>query len=57
MKSEMRKKLAQLPFEEKIRRVSQLIQLSRDVRTPSRETADKIRKVGEHEIKRERSGR
>ena len=32
MKSEMRKKLAQLPFEEKIRRVSELIRLSRKVK-------------------------
>ncbi|HWY49988.1 MAG TPA: hypothetical protein VNW72_00750 [Chthoniobacterales bacterium] len=32
MKSEMRQKLAQLPFEEKIRKVSELIRLSRKVK-------------------------
>ncbi|MGH8102154.1 MAG: hypothetical protein ACREIW_12715 [Chthoniobacterales bacterium] len=32
MKSEMRQKLAQLPFEEKIRKVSELIQLSRKIK-------------------------
>ena len=58
MKSEMRHKLAQLPFEEKIRRVGQLIQLSRKVKAQRIwESAEKICKVGEHEIERERSGR
>jgi hypothetical protein len=32
MKPEMRHKLAQLPFEEKIRKVSELIQLSRKLK-------------------------
>jgi hypothetical protein len=32
MKSEMRQKLAELPFEEKVRRVGELIQLSRKVK-------------------------
>ena len=32
MKPEMRQKLAQLPFEQKIRRVSELIRLSRKVK-------------------------
>ena len=32
MKPEMRQQLARLPFEEKIRKVSELIQLSRDVK-------------------------
>jgi hypothetical protein len=41
MKPEMRRKLAQLPFEEKIRKVSQLIQLSRKLNAQrTRETAD-----------------
>ena len=35
MKSEMRQKLAQLPFEEKIRKVGELIQLSRKVKASS----------------------
>lgn len=38
MKPEFREKLAQLPFEEKIRRVGELIQLSRKVKT--RRTGD-----------------
>jgi hypothetical protein len=33
MKAEFRHKLAQLPFEEKIRRVDELIRLSRKVKT------------------------
>jgi hypothetical protein len=33
MKREMREKLAQLPFEEKIRRVGELIRLSREIKT------------------------
>jgi hypothetical protein len=33
MKPEMRQKLAQLPFEEKIRKVGELIQLSRKIKT------------------------
>jgi len=33
MKPEMRHKLAQLPFEEKIRKVGELIRLSRKVKT------------------------
>ena len=33
MKPEMREKLAQLPFEEKIRKVGELIRLSRKVKT------------------------
>jgi hypothetical protein len=33
MKPEMREKLAQLPFKEKIRKVGELIQLSRKVKT------------------------
>ena len=32
MKSELREKLARLPFEEKIRKVSELIRLSRKVK-------------------------
>ena len=32
MKSEMRHKLAQLPFEEKIRKVGELIRLSRKIK-------------------------
>ena len=32
MKAEMRQKLAQLPFEEKIRKVGELIQLSQKVK-------------------------
>jgi hypothetical protein len=32
MKPEMRQQLARLPFEDKIRKVSELIQLSRDVK-------------------------
>jgi hypothetical protein len=32
MKSEMRDKLAQLPFEEKIRKVGELIRLSRKIK-------------------------
>ena len=35
MKPEMRQKLAQLPFEQKIRKVGELIQLSRKVKTSS----------------------
>jgi hypothetical protein len=35
MKPEMRQKLAQLPFEEKIRKVGELIQLSRKVKASS----------------------
>ena len=35
MKSEMRQQLAQLPFEEKIRKVAELIQLSRRVKASS----------------------
>ena len=33
MKPEMRRKLARLPFEEKIRKVGELIRLSRKVKT------------------------
>jgi hypothetical protein len=33
MKSEMRHKLAQLPFEEKIRKVGELIQLRQKIKT------------------------
>jgi hypothetical protein len=33
MKPEMRRKLAQLPFEEKIRKVGELIRLSRRIKT------------------------
>jgi hypothetical protein len=33
MKAEMRHKLAQLPFEEKIRKVGELIRLSRKLKT------------------------
>ena len=33
MKTEMRQKLARLPFEEKIRKVGELIELSRKVKT------------------------
>ena len=41
MKPEMRHKLAQLPFEEKIRMVSELIRLSRKVKSQRvREDAD-----------------
>lgn len=60
MKSEMRQKLAQLPFEEKIRKVSELIRLSRKVKGSTEDALpfeQKIRMVGEHEGKRERSGR
>ena len=32
MKAEMREKLAQLPFEEKIRKVSELIRLARKIK-------------------------
>ncbi len=39
MKSEFREKLAQLPFEEKIRKVGQLIRLSQNVKTQC--TADR----------------
>ncbi len=35
MKPEMRQQLAQLPFEEKIRKVGELIRLSRKVKTSS----------------------
>jgi len=42
MKSEMRQKLAQLPFEEKIRKVGELIRLSRKVKAQRvREAAEK----------------
>jgi hypothetical protein len=34
MKSEMRHKLAQLPFEEKIRKVAELVRLSRKIKAP-----------------------
>jgi hypothetical protein len=37
MKSEMRKRLAQLPFEEKIRKVGELIRLSREVKGSTKE--------------------
>ena len=58
MKPEMRQQLAQLPFEEKIRKVSELIQLSRKAKAASEEAlvARLVRKSEEHEIKRERSG-
>jgi hypothetical protein len=36
MKTEMRQKLAQLPFEEKIRKVGELIRLARDVKAQKR---------------------
>jgi hypothetical protein len=39
MKSEFRHKLAQLPFEEKIRKVGELIRLSQNVKT--QRTADR----------------
>ena len=35
MKAEMRQKLAQLPFEEKIRKVGELIRLARNVKAQS----------------------
>jgi hypothetical protein len=35
MKTEMRQKLAQLPFEEKIRKVGELIRLARNVKAQS----------------------
>ena len=35
MKAEMRQKLAQLPFEEKIRKVGELIRLARKVKAQS----------------------
>jgi hypothetical protein len=45
MKPEMRHKLAQLPFEEKIRKVGQLIQLSRKMKAQRiRESAEKTAK-------------
>jgi hypothetical protein len=34
MKSEFRRELAQLPFEEKIRKVGELIRLSRKIKAP-----------------------
>jgi ornithine carbamoyltransferase len=63
MKPEMRHALAQLSFEEKIRKVSELIQLSREVkeqriRQRARIKAKSIELPFEaHESKRERSGR
>ena len=44
MKQEMRKQLAQLPFEEKIRKVGELIRLARKVKSPrAREAPGAIR--------------
>jgi len=63
MKPEIRQALAQLPFEEKIRKVGELIQLSRKVkgqtiRQGARIKAKSIELPFEaHESKRERSGR
>jgi hypothetical protein len=63
MKPEMRQALAQLPFEEKIRKVGELIQLSRNVKGQTiRQDAQIKAKSTElpleaHENKRERSGR
>ena len=59
MKPELRQQLARLSFEEKIRKVSELIQLSRKVKVPSEEAliARLVKKSEEREIKRERSGR
>jgi hypothetical protein len=58
MKPGMRQQLAGLPFEDKIRKVSELIQLSRKVKPASEEAlvARLVKKSEEHEIKRERSG-
>jgi hypothetical protein len=61
MKPEMRNKLAQLPFEEKIRKVGQLIRLTRNMKahgvSPVPQDSPQSVRVGEHEMKRERSGR
>ncbi len=63
MKPEIRQALAQLPFEEKIRKVSELIQLSRKVKGQTiRQDAQIEAQLIElpfeqHESKRERSGR
>jgi hypothetical protein len=47
MKSAMRHKLAQLPFEEKIRKVGELIRLSRKVKAHRvRETAEDYPRSG-----------
>jgi len=40
MKSEMRRELAQLPFEEKIHKVGELIRLSRNVKSASSNDSD-----------------
>ena len=58
MKPEMRQQLARLPFEDKIRKISELIQLSRKVKAASEEAlvARLVKKSEEHEIKRKRSG-
>jgi len=58
MKPEIRQQLARLSFEEKIRKVSELLQLSRELKAQRiRQSAERVRNVGEHEMKRERSGR
>lgn len=58
MKPEMRQQLARLPFEEKIRKLSELIQLSRKAKAASEEAfvARLVKKSEEHEMKRERPG-
>ena len=62
MKPELRRDLARQPFKEKIRKVSELIQLSRRVKASSEDARvsehipDRAKKSEEHEMKRERSG-
>jgi len=63
MKPEMRQQLARLSFEEKIRKVGDLIQLSREVKGQTIRQDAQIEAQSielpfeEHESKRERSGR
>jgi hypothetical protein len=63
MKPEFRQALAQLPFEEKIRKVGELIKLSREVKGQTNRQDAQIEAqpmelpFEEHESKRERSGR
>jgi hypothetical protein len=63
MKPEFRQALVQLPFEEKIRKVGELIKLSREVKGQTNQQDAQIEAqpmelpFEEHESKRERSGR
>jgi hypothetical protein len=63
MKLEIRQALAQLPFEEKIRKVGELIQVSRKVKGQTIRQDAQIEAqlidlpFEQHESKRERSGR